>query len=111
MLTALAVSLALTLLVELDAALVYGVRSRYDLLVTCLVNVITNPLAVMSYLLLTRFTSLGPWAVKLPIEVLVLLSETLLFRKFAETVKKPLLYAAVLNIVSFSVGEVINHLI
>ncbi|MBR2832358.1 MAG: hypothetical protein IKE57_05475 [Oscillospiraceae bacterium] len=110
MLTAFAVSLGLTLLIELDAALVYGVRSRFDLLITCLVNVITNPLAVLAYLLLRRYTGLGPWAIKLPVEALVLLSETLLFRRYAETVKKPLLYAAVLNTASFLIGEVINRL-
>lgn len=103
-----ALSLGMTLLFETGAALVYGVRSRYDLLVTGLVNCVTNPLAVLCYLLGRRYAGLEPWLLKLVIEAAVLASEAALFSRYTETVKRPALYAAVLNAASFSLGEIVN---
>ena len=48
-LSAFAVSLGLTLLLELPVAWLWGLRSRHDWMTTVLVNVLTNPAAVLLY--------------------------------------------------------------
>ena len=55
--TVFAVSLGLTLLLELPVAYYWGLRSRHDLTVAVLVNVLTNPAVV----LLNGLLSAAPW--------------------------------------------------
>ena len=63
--TAFAVSLGLTLLLEVPVAYCWGLRSRHDLTVAVLVNVLTNPAVV----LLNGLLSAAPWwEVQLPLE-------------------------------------------
>ena len=52
MLTSLAVSLALTLILEGLLALLWGVKGRWDWLLLLLVNVVTNPIVVSLHHLL-----------------------------------------------------------
>ena len=52
MLTSLAVSLALTLILEGLLALLWGVKDRWDWLLLLLVNVVTNPTVVSLHHLL-----------------------------------------------------------
>jgi|GEM_PF-3496209 len=45
----LCISLALTLLLELVFAVVFGMRSKKDMLLVCLVNTATNPVVVFHF--------------------------------------------------------------
>ena len=52
------ISLGLTILIELAVAAPFGMRTRKKILLVLLVNVLTNPPAVLAYWLLGRFRRL-----------------------------------------------------
>ena len=63
MLTSLAVSLALTPILEGLLALLWGVKDRWDWLLLLLVNVVTNPIVVsLHHLLGGGIASLSGWS-------------------------------------------------
>lgn len=100
--------LLVTLILEMVAAILWGVRVKRNLLVVALVNCITNP--GLNLLLLVggiyfpysviRFLLLG-------MELLIVLSEGFLFRSFLENVKHPFLFSFCLNCVSFFLGGIL----
>lgn len=101
-LRALVQSLALTLLIELAAAGALGVRKGKDFLLVALVNVLTNPL--LGLLLDGIWLGLGIWPrwyVILPLEILVVAAEGLLYRGRLEYAKmNPFVLSAALNGIS-----------
>jgi len=56
LLSSLALSLLLTLALEAGFFLLVGKRNRKDLLLTCLVNILTNPVVVLVYWLSVLYT-------------------------------------------------------
>lgn len=108
MLTILAVSLALTLLLEEGFALCWGLRGRRELAVVALVNVLTNPAVVLSY-----YTAVGLWGwpaapVTAALEGAAVAVEWLCYRACSEQLKRPLLFALLANALSYGAGCVIN---
>ena len=75
MLTSLAVSLALTLILEGLLALLWGVKDRWDWLLLLLVNVVTNPIVVSLHHLLG-----GGIALTVGLELFAVVSEWLAYR-------------------------------
>ncbi len=109
LLSSLALSLALTLAIELGFALICGKR-RYDILLVTLVNVVTNPPVVLIYSLLRRVTPIpGIW-IALPLELAAVAAEALMYKRFAENVKRPLLFSLSANALSYGLGLIINML-
>ena len=105
----LAVSLALTLAVELPLLYAFGVRGR-ELVIGVFVNIMTNPPIVFVYDLLCAFTDI-PRAVSLAVlETAVFLTEGAVFRAGTE-LKKPFLVSLAVNGASFAVGLMISLLI
>lgn len=100
----LGISLALTIGLELAWALLFRVRGRRDLMLVCLVNVLTNPPVV-----LLRFL-LGSWAL-LPLEAGAVLAEGLCYRAYGERIPHPWLFALSANLFSYGMGVVLNWLI
>ncbi len=103
------VSLLLTEVIELVFALVWGVRGR-ELWLVVLVNLLTNPLAVLGYALLRNVL---PWPllwIQLPIELMVFVLEALLYLRLSRTIRRPLLFALCINLVSYGLGLVIGLL-
>ena len=103
------VSLLLTEAIELVFALVWGVRGR-ELWLVVLVNLLTNPLAVLGYALLRNVL---PWPllrIQLPIELMVFVLEALLYLRLSRTIRRPLLFALCINLVSYGLGLVIGLL-
>ena len=110
MLTILAVSLLLTLVFEEGFALAWGLRGRRELGLVALVNVLTNPAVVLSY-----YTAAGLWhwnaiPVTIALEALAILVEWRCYRAFSDQVKRPFLFALLINLFSYGAGCVINLL-
>lgn len=103
------VSLLLTEVIELVFALVWGVRGR-ELWLVVLVNLLTNPLAVLGYALLRNALPWPPLWIQLPIELMVFVLEALLYLRLSRTIRRPLLFALCINLVSYGLGLVIGLL-
>lgn len=91
-----ALSLGLTLLLELSMACLWGLRGR-DLVTVCAANLMTNPLAVALHL---------AGVPQLPIELGVVLAEGWAYRLHIE--KRPVMLAVVSNVLSWGVGILIQ---
>lgn len=110
MLKTFAVSLALTLLFEEGFALLWGLRGKRELTVVALVNVLTNPAAVLLY-----HTAVGLWRwsslpVTIVLECAAVAAEWLCYRACSETLKRPFLFALLANTISFGAGCILNYL-
>ena len=97
------ISLALTLLLELPVGYCFGYRNRKLLFLVCLVNVLTNPAAVLLHWL--GFT-------QIPIEIVVVILEAMIYHWFSKdkcwTVPQPLLFAVTANGISWGFGILIQ---
>ena len=99
MLNVFALSLGLTLLLELPVAYFWGIRKR-QLLTVFATNLITNPLAVALHL----------WGLpQIPIEIGVVLAEGFAYSKHFE--KRPWLLAVVSNALSWGIGILIQSIL
>lgn len=99
-LTLFGISLGLTLLFELAVALCFGLGSRDRLILVILANILTNPAAVWLH-----------WAVgipQIPIEIVVVLTEYYVYRKFY--IPRPLLFSLAANGVSWGLGLILQLL-
>lgn len=94
-----AVSLGLTLLLEVPFAWVWGLRSRHNLTVAVLANGLTNPAVVLLH---------GLGAPVLPLEAAAVAVEALYYRACGESVRCPLLLALCANGWSYSIGAALN---
>ena len=97
------ISLALTLLLELPVGYCFGYRNRKLLFLVCLVNVLTNPAAVLLHWL--GFP-------QIPIEIAVVFLEAIIYLWFSRdekwTIPYPVLFPVVANCSSWSVGLLIQ---
>ena len=110
MLMILAVSLALTLAFEEGFALLWGLRGRRELGLVALMNCLTNPPVVLLY-----YTATGLWrwnalAVTLALEAAAVVVEWRCCRAYSRQVKRPFLFALLINLFSYGAGCVINLL-
>ncbi len=96
------VSLGLTLLLEGIVVLAWGLRRR-DLTLFALVNVLTNPAAVLLHALFPGVT--------LAIEAAVVAVEGFCYARLGDSVRRPWLLALTANGFSFSMGLWINTLL
>lgn len=99
------ISLLLTIVIEGIVALAWGIRGK-DLLLVTLVNVLTNPLVVLvhNYAPGILLNTLVP-------EVAAVIVEGGIFIWKENDIKKPLVFAVVANVVSFTCGLVISALL
>lgn len=105
LLRSLLLSLTLTLIIELGAALLCGVRARKDFLLVFLVNVLTNPPLALTLDLFYLAKGLPPWYLVAALELSAVGIEALLFyRRLQYTRLPPLLLSLVLNAISFFGG-------
>lgn len=93
-----AVSLTLTLLLELPVSLLFHAGGR-DLLLVFLVNVLTNPAAV-----LVSTLAGDVFFVQIIIEVVVIFVEGWYYRSYGRGIGHPYLCAAACNLFSYIVG-------
>ncbi len=107
LLVSLGISLGLTLALELLFALAAGIRGK-DLVLVCLVNVITNPVVVLVYLLVSTYTALPPVLLKAALESMAVLTEAYYYHKYGKSFRRPLLFSLGANAFSFFSGEIIS---
>ena len=100
MLTSLAVSLALTLILEGLLALLWGVKDRWDWLLLLLVNVVTNPIVVSLHHLLG-----GGIALTVGLELFAVVSEWLAYRKWGRDTRPAFLFSLCANGFSYCSGS------
>lgn len=103
------VSLAVTIVAELAVVFIFGLRSLKALCLVILVNVLTNPPAVLLYWLGRQYLPDIPWLIQqLAIEAAVVAAETYIFCSFAKLprwrIKNPAVLAAAANIGSWLFG-------
>ncbi len=92
--------LALTLMLELPVAFLWGLRGK-NILLCILVNILTNPLANLIHLFF-------PFAwVTLAIECAVVGGEGLCYKACGDEIKRPVLLSFAANALSFLVGWLI----
>lgn len=103
------ISLTLTLLLELVYARFWGIREKHDLLLTALVNILTNPVVVfVSYFIHFRGMKQYYGLITTVMEILAVVTEALLFKKYSRTISRPWLFSLSANAFSFAVGKLIN---
>ena len=106
MLLSLGLSLGVTLLLELAAAFLLGIRTPRDLLLVGLVNVVTNPPVVLTLNLVALFSGSPPqWYLIAALELAAWLIEACLYRaRFSNTRWNPFLLSLLLNGISYFGG-------
>lgn len=110
MLTVLAVSLLLTLAFEEGFALLWGLRGKRELGLVALMNCLTNPPVVLLYHTAAGLWRWDPFLVTAVLEGTAVLVEWRCCRAFSEQVKRPFLFALLINLFSYGAGCVINLL-
>ena len=108
MLTALALSLLLTLLFEGLFALAWGMRGWREWAVLALVNLLTNPAVVLLYHLSTNLLGLNPVGVTLVLECAAVVVEWQCYKNCSQQLNRPFPFALLINLFSYSVGCIIQ---
>lgn len=98
-----AISLLLTLVFELIFAFLFGLRKK-DLLLVFLVNIMTNPAAVLCNYLLG-----GGFWILVMIETVVIIWEGCYYKKYGMSIRHPFLLSVISNIVSYLMGYLLSH--
>ena len=103
-------SLVLTEIIELlCAASLFRIRGKKDVFLILLVNVITNPLVVILYYAL--YPVANHTVLTAVLEVSAVLCEAVYYKKYAESVRNPMLFSVSMNAASYFIGYIINMLI
>ena len=115
----LALSLFLTIVLELgffilvgklfSGTLFTGKREKKDYLLVVLVNVLTNPLVVLSYWLTVLYTNWPAPLVLIPLELFAILAEGFYYKKYG-AFSRPYLFSTAANVFSFGTGLLIQLL-
>ena len=106
MLISLAVSLGLTLALEGLYGLLWRLKDRRDWLLLLTVNVVTNPIVVTLYHLVS-----GRCAFVAALEIAAVLAEWLAYRKWGRDTRPAFLFALCANCFSFFAGLLLNNFI
>jgi hypothetical protein len=111
LLLSLALSLAFTLVLETGFFLLAGKRDKKDLLLLLLVNVLTNPIVVLSFWLVALYTDWNTYLALIPLELFAVLTEGYYYKKHGLSFRRPYLFSLFANMVSFGIGELIQQLL
>lgn len=109
LLAALAISLALTLVIEVCFFILTGKRNKKDLLLTVAVNVVTNPVVVLLFWLSALYTDWNRVAVMVPLELFAVCTEGYYYRRYGQDFKRPYLFSVAANAVSFIIGVLLQQ--
>ncbi len=113
MIISLIVSLLLTIIIEISISFIIGIREKEDLKVVFWTNVLTNPVVVYIANCVKLLNNNVIYNIIVFImEVLVIIVEFSIYKKFLDYKKKsPLLISSINNIISFSLGIIISKII
>jgi len=101
------ISLILTILIETTAAFVTGIRDRSGLLLVVLVNVLTNPVVVLSYYIGRIFIVRNLWCLVLILEGAAIITEGYCYQRYLERCRHPWIFSVGLNMVSYLIGLIL----
>lgn len=107
MLKVLGISLLLTLIFEEVFALLWGLRGKRELTVIALVNILTNPVVVLTYHTCTGLFGWPAVPVTAVLEIGAVLVEWRCLHACSEQLKRPLLFAILANAFSYGFGLVL----
>ncbi len=110
MLTTLAISLALTLVLEEAFALVWGLRGRRELGTVALVNILTNPPVVLLYHTAVGLLGWSALVMTAVLETAAVLVEWRYYRLCSRQLTRPFCFALLVNGFSYGAGQLINFL-
>ena len=114
-LISLVISLVLTLVFEMSFFFIVRAVTRKfdkkDLLLIMMANVITNPVVVLSYWLVTLYTNWNGVIVIAALEIVAVLVEGHIYDKYGRTFKHPYIFSITANAFSFGVGMLIQIII
>ena len=110
LLFSLAVSLGLTVALEAGFFLLIGKRGKKDLLLLVLVNVLTNPIVVLSFWLVSLYTNWNIYIALILLEAFAVLTEGFYYKKYGNAFTRPFLFSLSANMVSFGAGALIQYL-
>ena len=98
--------LILTIILETAGAVLLGIRQKKDLFLVVLVNAVTNPLLVVTSLLLMYHMGIetGRIITYAVLEPVVIFTEYLFYRHYLEEEAAPLLLSVLLNLISITGG-------
>ena len=107
------ISLGLTILIELAVAAPFGMRTRKKILLVLLVNVLTNPPAVLAYWLLGRFLpEVTGILLQLPIEAVAVAAAAFVYCSFAKEpqweINHPIALTVTANLCSWLCGVMLS---
>lgn len=106
-------ALFLTILFETGFALALGVRKKRDTAVIVLAQALTNPPLVITLMLINLRYPFTVYCVAVAVlEILAFLTEGFVYKNTLDYKKiNPFLLSLILNVFSFSAGQVVNHFI
>ncbi len=104
------ISFILTAAVEITFALAAGIRTKKDLLLVFLANLLTNPAVVLLYYLAAYHTAWAPEAIKLSLEITAVLAEAYCYMIYSVDIRRPFLFSFVANLISFSIGAIAGRI-
>ena len=102
-------SLLLTWLLESAFFLLCGGRSRKDLLLCLLLNLLTNPAVVLLYWL-AALGGISRWGAAALLELAAILAEGWGYRRYGEQLKRPFLFSLMANAASYLAGLLLRLL-
>jgi len=111
LLTALGISLALTLVLETGFFLITCKRDRKDLLLVVMVNILTNPVVVLIYWLAVVRAGWNMIMVLAPLEVSAVLIEGYYYKKYGRCFKRPYFFSLFANAFSYFSGLLLQMFI
>lgn len=111
-----AVSLILTIIIESVVARIWGLKTKKEMLLVLLVNILTNPAAVFCVWIGNSYLgSPFDFLFQCIIELGVVVVEGKVYSSFAReeawNIKKPLQFAFIVNMISWLSGVVIQYFI
>lgn len=106
---ALAISLVLTLILEIGFFLFIGKRNKKDLLLVGLVNVITNPAVVLLYWAAVLYTDLNLILVTMVIELWAIVTEGYYYKTRGQDFGHPYFFSIAANAFSFGTGVLLQQ--
>ena len=101
-------SLGLTVAIEVGIGCITVKKDRKNLLLIALVNVITNPVVVLSYWLAAAYTDWNLVVVLAALELFAIALEGWYYGKYGRGFGRPYVFSAVANMVSFWVGALVQ---
>ena len=102
--------LLITISIELVGAIIIGIRNKKDILYIVFINILTNPLLNIIYLNVIMYCGFTKGSIALYIlEILVVMIEGLIYKKYFIYKKiNPFIISFILNILSYTIGKMLN---